>query len=146
MRPTALTITASAVLMALATMVPKSVAAELAVVVHPSNSVASITLDDVHRIYLGKAKKFPGGGNVTPLDQDSGTPAREKFYSDVIGKSEAQAKAYWSKLIFTGKGTPPETSGDDASVKAAVGANPKALGYIDAAALDDSVKVVLRLP
>lgn len=136
---------ASALLLA-AVGLPTTALADLAIVVHPNNPVASLSPDEVNRIYLGKEKKFPDGNEVTPLDQDPGNPAREQFYDAVVGKSEAQAKAYWSKLIFTGKGTPPRTAGDDAEIKAAVAADPTALSYIDAGAADDSVKVVLRVP
>jgi ABC-type phosphate transport system substrate-binding protein len=45
-------------------------------------------------------------------------------------------------LIFTGKGTPPKQSGSDADVKALIAKNPNMIGYIDASAVDGSVKVV----
>ena len=65
------------------------------------------------------------------------------FYKKVVGKSESQAKAYWSKQIFTGKGTPPEEVGGDDAVKAKIASTPSAVGYIDASAVDGSVKQVL---
>ena len=57
-------------------------------------------------------------------------------------KDAAQAKALWSKLVFTGKATMPKEVGDNAGVKAALAANPKAIGYIDKSAVDATVKVV----
>lgn len=51
-------------------------------------------------------------------------------------------KAYWSKLVFTGKGTPPQEVPGDAEVKALIGSNPSTIGYIDAGSVDASVKVV----
>lgn len=120
--------------------------AELAVIAHPSNPEAALTQDQIKVIYLGKKKKFPAGGAVEPVDQTEASPARTAFYAKVIGKDESQLKAYWSKLIFSGKGTPPMAVGADAEVKDWVAKHPNGLGYIDAGKLDDSVKVLMLIP
>ena len=67
---------------------------------------------------------------------------RDDFYNKVTGKSAAQMKAYWSKIIFTGKGQPPKEVADNAAVKKLVADSPSAIGYIDKSALDSSVKAV----
>ena len=116
--------------------------AETAVIVSKSNANASIDGDVISRMFLGKTSKFPDGGQAVPIDQNDGTPARDAFNDSILGKNSSQLKAYWSRLIFTGKGTPPKQAGDDAAVKALVAANPNMIGYIDSSAVDDSVKVV----
>lgn len=118
-----------------------SVCAEVAVVVHPSNAV---TLDqaEIGRLFTGRGTTFNNGNKATPLNLAESAPARADFDSKVLGKSSSQMKAYWSKLVFTGKGTPPKELASDTDVKAAVAADPSAIGYIDAAAVDASVKVV----
>ncbi|MEQ3692081.1 MAG: phosphate ABC transporter substrate-binding protein [Thalassolituus sp.] len=116
--------------------------AETAVIVSNSNANASIDGDVISRMFLGKTSKFPDGGQAVPIDQNDGTPARDAFNDSILGKNSSQLKAYWSRLIFTGKGTPPKQAGDDAAVKALVAANPNMIGYIDSSAVDDSVKVV----
>ena len=120
--------------------------AEISVVVHLSSSVQALSADEVSRLFLGKAKSFPGGAQAVPVNQDEGNPARAKFNETVCKKNASQYKAYWSQLVFTGKGTPPKDAGDDAAVKALVAANPNMVGYIDSAAVDASVKVVFKLP
>ena len=120
--------------------------AEIAVIVHPSTGFSSLTEDDVSRIFLGKSKSFPGGAQAVPVNQNEGAAAREKFNESVCKKNASQYKAYWSQLVFTGKGTPPKDAGDDAAVKALVAANPNMIGYVDAAAVDASVKVVFKVP
>lgn len=47
--------------------------------------------------------------------------------------------------MFTGKGQAPIILQDAAAVKKAVISDPKAIGYIDKAAVDGSVKVVMSL-
>ena len=71
---------------------------------------------------------------------------RSSFYSAVVKKTEAQAKSYWSKLVFTGKGTPPTAVAGEAEVMELVSSNPKAIGFVDSASVTDSVKVVLTVP
>jgi hypothetical protein len=51
-------------------------------------------------------------------------------------------KAYWSKIIFTGRGQPPTEVSDGAELKKRLAANAEAIGYIDASLIDDSVRVV----
>lgn len=120
--------------------------AEVAVIVHPSSAVTSLSEDDIARLFLGKAKSFPGGGAAVPVNQTEGSAARDKFNEGICKKNASQYKAYWSQLVFTGKGTPPKDVGDDAAVKALVAANPTMIGYIDSSAVDASVKVVFKLP
>lgn len=120
--------------------------AEIAVIVHPSASFNSMTEDDIARIFLGKSKRFPNGNQAVPVNQLEGLVTRDKFNEAICKKNASQYKTYWSQLVFTGKGTPPKDVGDDAAVKAQVAANPKAIGYVDASAVDSSVKVVFKLP
>jgi len=72
-------------------------------------------------------------------------PVREAFYKKATDRDRAQIKAVWSRLAFTGQGQPPKELADAEAVKKAVAADPKAVGYIDKADVDASVKVVLVL-
>lgn len=110
--------------------------AEVVVVVSPKAAESSMTKDQVAQFFLGKSS------SMTPVDQADSAPVRAEFYKKVADKDAAQAKALWSKLVFTGKATMPKEVADNAAVKAAVAANPKAIGYIDKSAVDGTVKVV----
>jgi hypothetical protein len=63
----------------------------------------------------------------------------------VAGKSPALLKAYWSKMVFTGRGQPPRDAPDSTAVRTAVAENTSMIGYIDRDALDASVRPVLVL-
>jgi ABC-type phosphate transport system substrate-binding protein len=121
-------------------------AEEIAVIVNPKNATASITADQVEQLFLGKSTALPGGGSANPVDQSDGSPIRDDFYQKATGKSNAQVKAIWSRLIFSGKSTPPKALGSSADVKKLVASDPNAIGYIEKSAADASVKVVLTLP
>lgn len=111
-------------------------AAEVVVVAGAASS-ASLSKEQIADVFLGKT---PG---LTPVDQAESNPLREEFYTKVVGKSAAQAKSYWSKLAFTGKGTPPKEMASSAEVKKALAANPALVGYIEKSAVDASVKTLL---
>lgn len=117
--------------------------AEIAVVVHPSNA-ANLDASSLSRIFLGKMKSFPGGGQAVPVNQPEGSSATSEFNSKVLKKSGSQLKAYWSKLVFTGKGTPPKAIGSDAEVISLISTNPSLIGYVDASAVTGDVKVVAK--
>ncbi|UVW29576.1 hypothetical protein [Massilia sp. H6] len=110
--------------------------AEVVVVVSPKAAESSLSKEQVAQFFLGKSS------SMTPVDQADSAPIRAEFYKKVADKDAAQAKALWSKLVFTGKATMPKEVADNAAVKAAVAANPKAIGYIEKSAVDASVKVV----
>ena len=113
------------------------------VVVGSSSPIGASNEGDVVKAFLGK-KKDLGGVSVIPVDQGEGNPARNDFYANVVKKSEAQLKSYWSRLIFTGKGQAPQVVGGDAEVKNMVATNPNIIGYIDESAVDGSVKVIYK--
>ncbi|MBV1904893.1 MAG: phosphate ABC transporter substrate-binding protein, partial [Pseudomonadales bacterium] len=116
--------------------------AEIAVIVHPSNN-STFDSDSVVRIFLGKTKAFPNGTQAVPINLDSQTGERVSFEKLVLNKTASQLKAYWSKLVFTGKGTPPKEV-PSAEIRALIASNPNLIGYIDAAQVDGTVKVVFK--
>ncbi len=120
----------------------QSALAQIAVVVGAKSEVAAMNADQVSSVFLGKSDKFPSGSTALPLDQASGSGIRGNFYDKVTGKSEAQVKSAWSRLVFSGKGTPPKEVANSGEVKKLVSTNLNAIGYIEKSAVDSSVKVV----
>jgi hypothetical protein len=109
------------------------------IVVVMGAAATPLTKDQVANLYIGRSN------DLKPLDLPESSPTREKFYLKATGRDPAQIKAVWSRITFTGQGLPPREVADAAAVKKAVNANPKAIGYIDKADVDASVKVVLTL-
>lgn len=115
---------------------------EIVVVVSADNPVKEISRLHLADIYLGRASRFPDDRPAVPIDQAPDSPVRERFYKTYLGRSLAEIKAHWSKIIFTGRGRPPKDVPTSADVKEAVAGDPKALGYIERRLVDDSVRVV----
>jgi len=129
-----------AVLTAALTVAAASSFAEVVAVVGAKSPAASMSNEQVAQFFLGKSS------SMTPIDQPDGNAVRNEFYKKVTDKDASQAKALWSKLVFTGKATPPKEVAGSAEVKKAVAADPKAIGYIEKSAVDATVKVVLTAP
>ncbi|GGY81719.1 hypothetical protein ACFFTM_07205 [Pseudoduganella plicata] len=121
-----------------ATALPAS--AETVVIVSAKNPASRMFSEQAAQFFLGKSMMF------TPIDQAEGSAIRTDFYKKVTDKDAGQVKAIWSKLVFTGKATAePKEFKSNAEVKKAVADDPKAIGYIDKSAVDDTVKVILTL-
>lgn len=124
----------------------QSCLAEIAVIVDTSVSVDSVDTKQLQRLYLNKPARLKANARLTPIDQKKGSSLRKEFTQKVLEKTERQLTSYWSRLMFSGKGKPPQQYDDDATVLEQVTANPGTVGYIDSASVNEGVKVILRIP
>lgn len=115
--------------------------AKIAVIGNRANSNAQLSADEIAKIFLGKTRAFPNGNPANPIDHAAGK-VRDEFLAKVLHKSEPALKSYWSTLIFTGNGSPPEILIDDSTIKKYVTENPNAVGYIDSSSADDTIRVL----
>lgn len=123
---------------------------EIAVIVHPENPVHAMTPREVSDLYLGRTRSFDRGDQKSPLpasvfELPASSPLREAFFRALNGMSLSQLNAYWARLRFSGEVLPPVALTDSKSITEVVSRNKSAIGYVDAAAVSDAVKVVLRL-
>ena len=113
------------------------------VVVNATNPTSKLSRQEVAALFLKKVDKWSSGAAAVPIDLVEGTPAREAFTRQVLGKSPASVRAYWNQMVFSGRNVPPPEKPSDAEVLAYVKATPGAIGYISAAADAKDVKVVV---
>lgn len=119
-----------------------SSAQDVVAVVSAKSPVTSLNSSQVADIFLGKTSRFPDGTHAVPIDLAEDSPLREKFYAQFTGKSPAQVKAHWSKIIFTGRGQPPKQVASGIEARKAVAGNPNAITYIETRLVDPSVRVL----
>jgi ABC-type phosphate transport system substrate-binding protein len=117
-------------------------AQDVVAVVSARSSVTALNAGQVADIFLGKTSRFPDGTQAVPIDLGEDSPARDRFYAQYTGKSPAQVKAHWSKIIFTGRGQPPRQANSSSEAKKIIADNPNAIGYIDQSQVDNSVRVL----
>ncbi|MDP5253848.1 MULTISPECIES: hypothetical protein [unclassified Vibrio] len=121
-----------------------SKAAEVVVIVNLNNPISSLEKREIIDLFMGKQKAFRHGQSARPFDQ-SESSIKASFYHHLINKNLAQVNAYWARLLFTGRASPPQELSDDQSIIEAVRKAPGAIAYIDSQWLDDSVKEVFRV-
>lgn len=115
--------------------------AEVAVIVNQGND-SNFDQADLKKLFLGKSKQFSNGRTAILISPPAGDNARKEFNEKVLGKSDNQVNAYWSKMLFTGKGIPPQEMGSANEIISAIKENKDAISYIDASAVTADVKVV----
>jgi ABC-type phosphate transport system substrate-binding protein len=116
--------------------------ADVVAVVSAQSPVEHLSKQQLADIFLGRTARLPSGEPVVPIDQEEGSPARDEFYLIFVAKTPAQLRAHWSKIIFTGRGKPPQTVPDGSAARELVIANPRAITYLDRSQLNGAVKAV----
>jgi ABC-type phosphate transport system substrate-binding protein len=117
--------------------------AEISIIVNKDNS-SIISESEISRIFLGKIKNFPGGSLVVTVSQLRESSTADEFNLRVLKKSTSQLRSYWSKMIFTGQGSPPKEVQGDLEVIQLVSKNPNIIGYIDSSAVTSDVRVIQK--
>jgi len=115
--------------------------ADVAVVVNKDNT-ASFDQDTIKAIYLGKVKSFSNGEKAVAITLPDDSETKKYFVENGLSRKTGQLKAYWAKLIFTGKGVPPKVVESSDEVKKLVAQNPNIIGIVESKDVDSSVKVV----
>jgi len=115
----------------------------LAVIVNSGRSVA-LSLEEIASIYLKKRRYWGGGDPILPVNREADSTERRAFTRRVFRQEPRYLEIYWNRQYFHGV-LPPATLASDEAVKRYVAQEPNAVGYIRAALVDDSVRVVLYL-
>jgi phosphate transport system substrate-binding protein len=104
----------------------------IAVIVHPSNPLKNLTLQQLRRIFQGRITNWQALGlpphAIDLITREEGSGTREAFEHMVMGKTE-----------FTPSALVQDSNG---SVREIVAGDPYSLGYISAGLVDKRVKAV----
>ena len=142
MRMTQLTLLILVLLMGLGA----SVNAEPVVVVNAASAVKQLSQDEVINIFLGRYRRLPTGESAIPIDQPEGSPLRAEFYRRLVNKDLNEINAYWSRLIFSGRTSPPVQAANLADVMYLLNSSASSIGYLDRSPVDKRFRIVLEFP
>lgn len=126
-----------------ALVAPTAEAEELAVIVNREREV-SLSLDQLAQIYLKQRRHWPGGEGIVPVNREAESPERQEFTRGLFRETPQQLLVYWNRQYFLGV-LPPATLASDRAVLDFVAREKRAIGYVRASAVNDTVRVVLRL-
>lgn len=119
--------------------------ASIVVIVNAGSGIDHLTRDEVIDIFLGRYRKLPSGRAALPIDIAESSVERDRFYQLLVKKSPADMRSYWARLVFSGQTTPPFQVTDARTAVELVQSNPNAIAYVDRAAVNAGVQVVLEL-
>lgn len=120
-------------------------AGDLVVVAAARGGIDRLSRDEVINIYMGRYRVLPNGVSARPIDHPGGAE-RALFYRKLVGKELPDINAYWARLVFSGKTTPPAVPNRASEVADWVASREGAIGYLERDRLDSRLKVVLELP
>jgi ABC-type phosphate transport system substrate-binding protein len=120
---------------------------EVDVVINKSSNVTPLSREEVRRIFIGDKSSWPGGKHITVLMLAPDQPERAVILQAVFKMNESEYTKYFLQAAFTGHVlAAPRDLPSAAQMKAHLAANPNAIGYLKKEDVDDSVKVVLKVP
>ncbi len=118
---------------------------EIVVITHRANPLTELTAEQLEKIFLRKVQTFPDGKSAVPLDIPRGK-LRDAFYAHITGgKNNSQLRAYWSKVVFTSGGKPPQEVLSEQEAVGIVQRNTNYIAYVEREQANNLVKVVYSL-
>ena len=118
-------------------------AGDVALIVHPKNPVADLTRAEVVAIFKAEQQHWKAGERIYLILQESGTPERALLLKRVYLMSDVEMKHFWLAKLFRGEiAAFPRVVASSAAAKRIVAQAPNALAFIDAAAVDSTVKAL----
>ena len=115
----------------------------IAVIVHPTRNVV-LDRDEVARIFLCKRRFWDDGTPIVPLNREPQSAERMRFTRIILVPVVSDVPRYWNEQYFHGT-YPPAVLSSAAAVKRYVATERNAIGYVDVADVDDTVRVVLTI-
>lgn len=120
--------------------------ADPVVVVNARSGIEQMSRDEVTNIFLGRYRKLPGGGTALPVDLLGNSALRAEFYRKLVNKDLNEINAYWSRLVFSGKTSPPRQIETVTEILAWLAVNPDGIAYVERAQVDRRFRIVLEFP
>jgi ABC-type phosphate transport system substrate-binding protein len=126
-------------------LLPMPAAAEsIVVVVNPESGIETLSRSDVINIFLGRFRQLPSGITAQPIDLPV-SPVRAQFYRALVNKEPAEINAYWARLIFSGRTSPPIQTEQPEEVIKALRANPGGIAYMERSTVSSREKIVFEV-
>jgi len=108
-------------------------AKDFKIIVHVDNPALEMAQDDISKMFLGKMKGWKGWDDsptVMPVDLPAQSEIRIAFTSAIHKKNMSSISSYWQRMIFSGRGSPPDQAASDQEIIAFVAKNPGSIGYV----------------
>lgn len=115
---------------------------KIVVIVNKNNPVNALTHKAVVDMFMGKYVAFPNGAMAQTFGYQKDDQLRSDFLSAITGRPINQINAYWSRVRFSGKASPPQIFPDVVTIIDTVANTSNAIAYVPADTVTNNVKVV----
>jgi hypothetical protein len=116
-----------------------AMAQDVAVVVNRSNPAQTISMSELRKVLLNRAR-WPDGKRITVLMTQAEQPVALKAVCDM---NQKDFNIHLMRATFDGEGAdPPKVVGSGGQVKQAVAGGGGAIGFMSAKEVDESVKIL----
>lgn len=100
------------------------------VIVNKNSELISLNRQQIVNLFLGRARSFPNGKQSKTFDYKMGSTLRQNFFEWLTGKNISDIDAYWARLRYSGRMSPPKEISNIKNTLAMVRKNPNAIAYI----------------
>lgn len=115
--------------------------ADVFIIGNKSISATNISPEDIQDIFLGKKTKLSDRSTISFVIQKDGDTHQE-FLKLYIKRSESQFKNYWKRMLFTGKGSIPQSFASDEALIKHVSETKGVIGYVSKKPESDNIKII----
>lgn len=120
-----------------------SMGGEVAIIVNKENPLESVSMQDLAQIFKSEKKDWPNGGEIHLVFLPADYPEKEVVLKTIYKMDANELKKFWLAKIYQGRAvTFPKTFASSEAIKKFVSLELNSVGFIDAAAVDDSIKVL----
>jgi len=117
---------------------------EPVVVMNATSAITRLGQDDVVNIFLGRYRRLPTGVMAVPIDQPENAALRAEFYRKLVNKEPNEINAYWSRLLFSGKTSPPLQAVTANDVVMLLASQPGGIAYMDRSQVEKRFRIVME--
>lgn len=114
---------------------------DVVIIANKDVPAGSISGSELKKIFLAKKTEWGNGSNLEFVTL-SGGGVHELFLKTYLSKSPSQFQRYFRTLVFTGKGTAPQSFSTEGEVVSFVTSTGGAIGYVSAGTSTGSAKVL----
>lgn len=126
-----------------------SVALSWLVVVNQDSGLTRLSQKQVMSLFLGRAQFLPTGPRAKTFDHPIDSPMRASFYQSLTGKHIRDIDAYWARLKYSGRASPPQALESVEEIIKKVSEQKGALSYLpsvyEPALADNGLVAVLSM-
>ena len=101
-----------------------------------AGGIPELDRETAAQLYLGRRTSLPDGRSARLLDLPAG-PERDLFYERLTAKNPSQIRAYWSRLVFTGRAQPPREASSVDEARRLVLESQGSIAYLPRTAAND---------